>query len=68
MVGVFVLTAGRYKMYSVSINIEKLSKELLSLNVIKGLANVVSVSSQSLDVINMALRALTVLVEHGKLH
>ena len=50
------------------INVEKLSKELLSLDVIKGLADVVSISSQSLDVVNMALQALAVIVEYGKRH
>ena len=38
------------------------------MDVIKGMANVVSVSSQSLDVINMALQALAALLEYGKPH
>lgn len=75
MVGMFVLT--QYKSVPCIyykdnvfhwINVEKLSKELLNLDVVKGLANVISVPSQSLDVVNMALRALSVLVEYGKLH
>ena len=38
------------------------------MDVVNRLANVVSVPSQSLDVVNMALQALSVLVEYGKLH
>ena len=38
------------------------------MDVIKGLADVVSISSQSLDVVNMALQALAVIVEYGKRH
>ena len=38
------------------------------MDVIKGLADVVSISSQSLDVVNMALQALAVIVEYGKWH
>lgn len=55
-----------YTKYYACFIIEKLSKELLSLGVIKGLVNLLSVSSQNLTVIHMALQALIVLLDYGE--